>query len=97
MYRLKQWEEEVPATWVGTPGGNSFASRTTRTLDGVHSLRKIVKEIDPEEIPSPTVITVNSVHDYVTKRSGPSRHWFLHDDDHVIEELNASGTCLRRF
>ncbi len=166
MYRLTLWEEDVAATWVGTPGGTSFDSRTTFELDGAQSRRRFTKATADDEVPVPTVITVNNVHNYVSKKKGfgpfytitnqafdlngnktaftdqgahsvykydflnrlrviekeskkvefeydaegkrvrtrvtglggyPAITEFMHDGQHVIEELDGSGACLRRF
>jgi RHS repeat-associated protein len=165
MYRLGTWERDVPAASVGVPGGSSFKARHTFELDGVHSRHRTTRAL-PNQIPVPTVITVDGVHNYTAKQQGigpqfttwgqtfdfngnktaftdqgthptykydflnrlrvieqgtekvefdfdaegrrvrtkvtgltgyPATTEFIHDGQHVIEELNANGQCLRRF
>jgi RHS repeat-associated protein len=165
MYRLVTWERDLPAAAVGVPGGSSFKSRHTFELDGAHSRHKTTRAL-PNQIPVPTVIAVDSVHNYTAKQQGigpqyttwsqtfdlngnktgftdqgthpvykydflnrlrvieqgtekvefdydaegkrvrtrvtgltgyPATTEFIHDGQHVIEEVNGSGQYLRRF
>lgn len=70
MYRLVTWERSVPAAAVGLPGGNSWDVRHGWDLDGAHSRRRTTRQNAPNQIPVPTVITIDDVHNYVTKQRG---------------------------
>jgi len=165
LYRLVTWERDVHAGAVGVPGGSSFKARHTFELDGAHSRQKTTRAL-PNQVPVPTVITVDDVHNYTAKQQGigpqyttwnqtfdlngnktaftdqgthptykydfldrlrviqrgtekvefdydaegrrvrtrvtglagyPATTEFIHDGQHVIEEVNGSGQYLRRF
>jgi len=166
LYRLESWERNVPAAAVGVPGGNSFDARHAFFLDGAHSRHKTTRQTSASQVPVPTAITVDDVHNYVHKKRGtgpqftewnqafdlngnktaftdqgthavykydflnrlrviekgtdkvefdydaenrrvrtkvtglsgyPAVTEFVHDGEHVIEEFDGTGTCLRRF
>jgi RHS repeat-associated protein len=166
MYRLVSWERNVPAVSVGYPGGANFQARHGFELDGAHSRHRTTKAVNGSQLSVPTVITVDDVHNYDTKKKGigpqyttwnqafdlngnktaftdqgthptykydcwdrlrvieqgsqkvefdydaegrrvrtkvtgltgyPSTTEFVHDGEHVIEELDGGGACLRRF